>query len=48
MAKTFLIASLSSSSNFINERSLVAIIGENNDLLEIPLLMLNNPITIIT
>ena len=37
-----------SESNFINERSLVAIIGENNDLLEIPLLMLNNPITIIT
>lgn len=37
-----------SESNFVNERSLVAIIGENNDLLEIPLLMLNNPITIIT
>ena len=37
-----------SESNFINERSLVAIIGENNDILEIPLLMLNNPITIIT
>lgn len=37
-----------SESNFVNNRSLVAIIGENNDLLEIPLLMLNNPITIIT
>lgn len=37
-----------SESNFANNRSLVAIIGENNDLLEIPLLMLNNPITIIT
>ena len=37
-----------SESNFVNERSLVAIIGENEDLLEIPLLMLNNPITIIT
>ena len=37
-----------SESNFVNNRSLVAIIGENEDLLEIPLLMLNNPITIIT
>lgn len=37
-----------SESKFVNNRSLVAIIGENNDLLEIPLLMLNNPITIIT
>lgn len=37
-----------SESNFVNNRSLVAIIGENEDKLEIPLLMLNNPITIIT
>jgi hypothetical protein len=36
-----------SESNFANNRSLVAIIGDNNDLLEIPLLTLNNPMTII-
>ena len=36
-----------SDSNFANNRSLVAIIGDNEDLLEIPLLTLNNPMTII-
>lgn len=39
-----------SDSKYVNNRSLVAVIGENGkeDLLEVPLLMLNNPITIIT
>lgn len=34
-------------SNFANNRSLVAIIGDTEDFLEIPLLTLNNPLTII-
>ena len=36
-----------SESNYANNRNLVAIIGDTEDRLEIPLLQLNNPITII-